>query len=889
MTVPWAYVGMMFSAFCWHNEDHYAYSANYQHFGATKTWYGVPGEQTEAFEEAMRQHVPELFETQPDLLFQLVTLLPPDRLRKAGVDVYAIDQRAGQFVITFPRAYHGGFNHGFNFNEAVNFAPTDWEPMGQAGVDRLREFRRQPCFSHDELLITAAARDSSIHTAKWLGPALKRLADRELEQRRAFKARQAELAGAQDGGGGQDVGKFVLLRTDLPEEEYMCHHCRAFCYCAHFRCDKSGRIMCLPHAESFECCDEDVAQKLLSETHTLRYRLSDDELTSTMQTVLDRASIPEAWTQKLDKVLSGNAKPPLKALQSLVSEGEKISYHLPGLQDLADYVVQCGKWVNEATNYITRKQQNRRKNEKAWRRSVGRASAAAAAALQSPSQEEERDVRETRSLENLYALMKEAETLWFQCPQITALEEKIEEIEQWRKEAKSAISSPQSTSSEAVAIMVERGKNFCVAVPETEKLEEVLRQMHWNDEAQRKRRDYVYQSLDDCRDFIKKGESLGVQPDNEHMLYYRDLQAQGEAWEEKASQLLRMDVTHYQQLETLAQQAERIPVSQKTLSEVEAILVKQREAQRRVSGFLQATKELDYTKRPLYKDVRDFVESVSQLSSKPEGLTELSNEKKRHEDWMRKGKKLFGKGNAPLHILKMHMQYVEKKNSFCFDLDDRFRPPVEPPSREASPDAVFDAHSWVGGRSKNKDVFCLCRQQESGLMIECNICHEWYHGKCLKIARGKVKEDDDYTCPICDWRVKIPRDAARPKLEALQEWQAEIPELPFRPEEEEILKRIVDQGASFREWLRPLTNPACMTVEEVPTLVFYLRKIEGAEILLTYETNFFRQEIHKFAPVAPDPPPILEQSLSTRKPRPTKQQKMMARYGVDKPEDLPLD
>ncbi|KAI5300294.1 hypothetical protein KEM55_008319, partial [Ascosphaera atra] len=299
--------------------------------------------------------------------------------------------------------------------------------------------------------------------------------------------------------------------------------------------------------------------------------------------------------------------------------------------------------------------------------------------------------------------------------------------------------------------------------------------------------------------------------------------------------------------------------------------------------------ELDYAKRPLYKDVRDFVESVSQLSSKPEGLTELSNEKKRHEDWMRKGKKLFGKGNAPLHILKMHMQYVEKKNSFCFDLDDRFRPPVEPPSREASPDAVFDAHSWVGGRSKNKDVFCLCRQQESGLMIECNICHEWYHGKCLKIARGKVKEDDDYTCPICDWRVKIPRDAARPKLEALQEWQAEIPELPFRPEEEEILKRIVDQGASFREWLRPLTNPACMTVEEVPTLVFYLRKIEGAEILLTYETNFFRQEIHKFAPVAPDPPPILEQSLSTRKPRPTKQQKMMARYGVDKPEDLPLD
>lgn len=77
------------------------------------------------------------------------------------------------------------------------------------------------------------------------------------------------------------------------------------------------------------------------------------------------------------------------------------------------------------------------------------------------------------------------------------------------------------------------------------------------------------------------------------------------------------------------------------------------------------------------------------------------------------------------------------------------------------------------------------------------------------------------------------------------------------------------------------------TPEEVTTQRFYLRKIEGAEVLLADETNFFRQELHKWAPVAPEPPPILEVSLSTRKPRPTKQQKMMQELGIDNPDDLP--
>ena len=161
-----------------------------------------------------------------------------------------------------------------------------------------------------------------------------------------------------------------------------------------------------------------------------------------------------------------------------------------------------------------------------------------------------------------------------------------------------------------------------------------------------------------------------------------------------------------------------------------------------------------------------------------------------------------------------------------------------------------------------------------------------YHCKCLKIARGKLK-DDEYRCPICDWRGKIPRDAARPKLEDLEAWQDEIIDLPFRTDEEDVLSEIIDKAIGFRGLVRGHVNPVMSSPEDVPTIRFYLRKIEGAEVLLAEETNYFRQELHKWAPVAPNPPPVQEKSLSTRKPRPTKQQKLMAEYKVSRPEDLP--
>lgn len=217
MNIPWMYVGMVFSTFCWHSEDHYSYSVNYQHLGDTKTWYGVPGKDAELFESSMKEIAPELFGKQPDILSQLVTMVSPKALTEKGVSVYVIDQKPGEFVITLPKAYHGGFNHGFNMNEAVNFAPPSWLPFGEESAKTYQLQHRAPVFSFERLMIRTALLDSRKKTASWFSPYFLKFSKAEIEMRKNFLDKYPTI-------------QTSIIRTELSEEEYQCEFCHALTY-----------------------------------------------------------------------------------------------------------------------------------------------------------------------------------------------------------------------------------------------------------------------------------------------------------------------------------------------------------------------------------------------------------------------------------------------------------------------------------------------------------------------------------------------------------------------------------------------------------------------------------------------------------------------------------
>lgn len=159
VTSPMVYIGMLFSWFAWHVEDHELHSLNYLHTGAPKTWYAVPGDAAPALEEVVRVYgYGNISDPQAAfaLLGEKTTVMSPEVLVAAGVPCCRLVQNAGDFIVTFPRAYHLGFSHGFNCGEAANFASPAWLEVAKEAASRRTAMNYLPMLSHQQLLYLLA-------------------------------------------------------------------------------------------------------------------------------------------------------------------------------------------------------------------------------------------------------------------------------------------------------------------------------------------------------------------------------------------------------------------------------------------------------------------------------------------------------------------------------------------------------------------------------------------------------------------------------------------------------------------------------------------------------------------------------------------------------------
>ncbi|XP_071777497.1 lysine-specific demethylase 5B-B isoform X2 [Centroberyx gerrardi] len=783
MTLPWLYVGMCFSSFCWHIEDHWSYSINYLHWGEPKTWYGAPGFAAEQLEAVMKKLAPELFESQPDLLHQLVTIMNPNTLMSYGVPIYRTNQCAGEFVVTFPRAYHSGFNQGFNFAEAVNFCTVDWMPLGRQCVDHYRLLHRYNVFSHDEMVCNMASK------AETLDVVLASAVHKDM----AIMIREEQ-------GLREKIKKMGVLHCKeakydhLQDDERQCAKCRTTCYLSAVTCPCSpGVLVCLHHIN--DLCSCPVAN------YTLNFRFTLDDLFPMMNAVRQRAELYDGWASRVVQTLEAKLekKKGLAVFRSLLAESETNTFPENDLLRRLRLVTQdAEKCSSVAQQLLNGKRQTR------YRCGGGK----------SQSQ---------LSVEELSSFVRQLYNLPCSLTQAPLLKELLNRIEDFQQHSEKVLADEVPGVAE-IQSLLDVSFDFDVELPELPRLRVRLEQARWLEGVQQAGTQPATLTLETMRRLIDQGVGLAPHPSVEKaMARLQELLTVSEHWEDKASSLLKARPPH--SIETLSAAAEKASGIPAYLPN--CLLLK--DTIRKAREWLQETEELQAGGHvPMVDNVSDMVLRGQAIQVHLEPLERLETLVGEVQEWKESAATTFLLKTSPFTLLEVlcprcevgnlgspkrkskkvkelpqsnkkktarlnTLSDVEKALSETKDSTSAMATLEELRVREMEDLSILRAanESKLLPTADCMDLkVCVCQKAPMGAMLQCELCRDAFHSVCVR--------DPSDTCAAQPWLCPQCRRSEKPPLNKVLSLLASLQRIRVRLPEGEALHYVVERTADWQ-------------------------------------------------------------------------------------------
>ncbi|XP_030278498.1 lysine-specific demethylase 5C isoform X1 [Sparus aurata] len=823
MKVPWLYVGMVFSAFCWHIEDHWSYSINYLHWGEPKTWYGVPSVAAERLEEVMKKLTPELFEYQPDLLHQLVTIMNPNILMSHGVPVVRTNQCAGEFVITFPRAYHSGFNQGYNFAEAVNFCTADWLPAGRSCIEHYRRLRRYCVFSHEELTCKMAASPEKLDLN--LAAATHRemfiIVQEERKLRKSLMERGITEA---------EREAFELL----PDDERQCDKCKTTCFLSALACSNCPEhLVCLYHTQDLCNCPTD---KLY-----LRYRYTLDELLGMLHRLKVRSESFDYWANRVKEALEQE-------------EGNKI-----GIEDLELLKAEATE-KKFPDNELLRKLNTVLKDIEHCQRTSTELLSDSKTSETKMTLAELKSVVET--MQNLPCVMTQLEEVQAVLRTVEDFQSQAQELvndKNWRRD---------SPPPEQLQTLLEQGAKLPVIVPECNLLQGLKEQGHWLADVRRtlgtvggERQEVTLEVL---RNLMEAGcnvpQSVSVET---AMAELQELLTIAERWEEKAQICLEQRQKHpLSTLEAIVNEAQLIPVKLPNIQALQGCLTRAR-------AWVTDLEEIQNGEHyPCLDDLEGLVAIGRDLPVFMEELRQLELQVASAHSWRDKASKTFLKKSSPHSLLEVLCPCAKRRerrdesepldepledsdtNTLGLSAQDLRDPAAivmafkegEHQEKEAllrlqTLNMCKSGHNtasykedkengrWDGAmetdtssHSENSlkengnsnhtcttppQSVCVCAAQPRTPQLRCHLCKDWFHGGCVPFP-SLLPSSGPPVNPLCWWdwdsRFLCPRcqRSRRPRLETILALLVALQRLPVRLPEGEALQCLTERAINWQ-------------------------------------------------------------------------------------------
>uniref|UniRef100_A0A8C2IWZ1 [histone H3]-trimethyl-L-lysine(4) demethylase n=1 Tax=Cyprinus carpio TaxID=7962 RepID=A0A8C2IWZ1_CYPCA len=676
----------------------------------------------------------------------------PNILMTHGVPVVRTNQCAGEFVITFPRAYHSGFNQGYNFAEAVNFCTADWLPTGRSCIEHYRRLRRYCVFSHEELTCKMAACPEKLDLN--LAAATHREMFIIVQEERKLRKSLLERVSR------KDMEAFELL----PDDERQCDKCKTTCFLSALACSNcQERLVCLYHAQDLCSCpmsyvllsfdswanrvkealEQEEGNKIdIKDLEVLKGEAADkkfpsNELLQRLNTVLvdihkcesssteRRENRPKIWDIKY--LASGLKVQPLSLLfQAVLQKIEEFDARAQALVDSTK-----GEWKQDSPLPTAAEIQA------LLEEGASLPIAAPACELLSGLQEQGRwlgEVRRTLGPEGsevTLAVLRNLMESGCNVPQSVSVETAMAELqelltiaERWEEKAQICLEdSRQKHHLSTLEAIVNEAQLIPVQLPNILSLQACLsRARAWVTDLEEIQNGEHYPCLDDLEGLVAIGRDLPV---NMEELKQLELQvASAHSWREKASKTFLKKNSQHSLLEVLC------PCVEKSKKREENSLGTEEDSDVNVLGLTA-------------QDLRDPGAIVSYCLL-------ITTEMSHNSD----STLLQNGGSAP---------------------------------------------SLTSSQS-----VCVCNDPPRPFLHRCHLCKDWFHGGCVPFPSLLGSSETNLTKPLCwwDWNTRFlcPRcqRSRRPRLETILALLVALQKLPVRLPEGEALQCLTERAINWQ-------------------------------------------------------------------------------------------
>lgn len=873
LRMPWLHVGMMFSSRAWAVEDMLLWSLDYLHFGSTRTWYVISPKHYDKFQKLLERYgkgdrkVDSKFILEPDLM------ISPEVLKEEGIETYLCDQRPGEYVLSFPKSYRSHFCHGFNMSESVNLCPVTWlQGPAQECADLYARNNQLPAFSYVRMMVDIA-KNGRIHEKAMTGQYLMREIEKEQKARKTMREYRLKEEAAEPASGEE-----------------------VFCALTAQPCVFSYLSAMDDHQQWESTYALDSGPKINKKDCVMKLFYSDEELEELLKEIkVNECDIRSQWEKKLKETME-KPLPDLHECRELLYEGQIIDAKHPEVYHLQQFVCTCEHWVSRARAFLDQGKKTFDRKDR-----------------EGPADREPDVPRVTR--EEVTLLVDGFNQMPFTCRESVEFFDCLRNLEQLASDVQYALHDPNCNYTPIEYIrLVHEVRHASIAIPYTDQLYQVCNKLRWCEKAlgmiDRSSSDMIQQAL-------REGDLMGF---NMSEIAYRQLmnhlqyvlaQPQGyvplllkkeetkredasmDSSNESLGSAIAVDddddskdqsdeeVSHVEVYDTIPVEvvvppkeflkdplpsASIIPRPASLLPEYKLVdIAAALEDNTELETAGDPSLSIEYSelcielgsdsiqKRPPYNVARDLcamADSEDHLT-----LPTLQQCMKSNEEWLKRCKALFNKRTGPHHFMLTRLASMYRSVRFCLALEDTYERDVKALEAEEKKEYLED---------EDAKLFCFCRQRESGVMVGCDKCREWYHSKCLKSVGLRTKSYESFICHVCDHHLETHWETYRPTLTELDVVFQQSHWLPLQCDELPVLQAIIHLVSEFENMMDDKVIKG-VTPEDSKISAdearFYLRKLEGLELVLPSATNFFRQVIWNKDPVGDKPPPTAEETV----------------------------